>query len=369
MGSANPSVDMREDPRLMTHVTWHSTVRRLRSRPIVEADSIAGYGPVFNAGLLHHDGRFHLFARAVRDGYRRNSGPGPRFVDYVSDIVILTSEDGHDYRFSHVLARAGEHGVSCFEDPRVQIVEHDGVSAVVMTYTNLPAPESGLPWRIGAHRLVYSGGRFNIDARSGRLLGPDGVENKDAVVFNLSDGRVALIHRVHPNMQLAVFDDLDHLWNAGTEYWDAHMEDLEVHTIIRPSLGALGVGAGAPPIVTDDGLLLFFHERDGTGTYTARLAVLDPHTGKVTRHFDDPVLRPELAWERVGDVDEVVFVQGAHRLDEQTVYLTYGAADRCVGAATVSIPHLLSACAAADITEISPRNAVAKPLAMSSVAT
>jgi predicted GH43/DUF377 family glycosyl hydrolase len=95
--------------------------------------------------------------------------------------------------------------------------------------------------------------------------------------------------------------------------------------------------------VTDDGLLLFFHERDATGTYTARLAVLDPHTGRVARHFRAPVLRPELAWERVGDVDEVMFVRGAYRLDEHTVYLTYGAADRCVGAATVSIPHLRSA--------------------------
>ena len=41
------------------------------------------------------------------------------------------------------------------------------------------------------------------------------------------------------------------------------MADLDRHTIIRPPPTALGVGAGAPPVVTDDGLLLLFHERDG----------------------------------------------------------------------------------------------------------
>ena len=46
----------------------------------------------------------------------------------------------------------------------------------------------------------------------------------------------------------------------------------------------------------------------------------------------EPVLEPELDWERSGDVDDVVFVQGAD-LEGDEVYLTYGAADRCVGAA------------------------------------
>jgi predicted GH43/DUF377 family glycosyl hydrolase len=42
----------------------------------------------------------------------------------------------------------------------------------------------------------------------------------------------------------------------------------------------------------------------------------------------------------------VVFVQGAHR-DGDHLYLTYGAADRYVGAATASVAHLLDALAAA----------------------
>jgi len=157
---------------------------------------------------------------------------------------------------------------------------------------------------------------------------------------------VALLHRIHPDVQLAIFDDLDHLWNAPDGYWDAHLADLDHHTVLRPSPGALGVGAGAPPVLTEAGFLLFFHERRADGSYTMNVALLDEGTGRVVARLAKPVLEPELVWERVGDVNEVVFVQGAH-LDGEEIYLTYGAADRCVGAAVASVPHLLDALTAA----------------------
>ncbi len=317
-------------------------VSRLHDRPVVEAGSVPGYGAVFNAGVLYHDDRYHLFARGVRDGYRRNDGPGPRFLDYISDVLVLTSTDGRDYEFAYVLGRAGSSGVHCFEDPRVQRVQGIHGEDIVMTYTSLPPQESGDPWRIGAHRLSWDGERFHLDEETGRLLGPSDVANKDAIVFTLSDQRVALIHRIHPNMQIAIFDDLDHLWHAGPEYWDPYMSDLDAHTILRPTPGALGIGAGAPPIVVDEGLLLFFHERRADGVYTAKVALLDKDTGRLVSQLDEPLLEPELDWEREGDVDNVVFVQGAQRHDD-TVYLTYGAADRCVGVATTNVSHLVKA--------------------------
>jgi len=320
-----------------------SLIRRVADRPVVDHGSIPGYGPVFNAGLLHHDGRYHLFARAIRDGYRRNDGEGPRFHDYVSDIVVLTSVDGHEYRFEYVLAAADGSDVWSFEDPRVQVVDEAGSEHIVMTYTRLPHPESGGPWRIGAHRLRFDDGRFHLDHGSGRHLGPDGIANKDAVIFALADGRVALMHRIHPNMQVAVFDSLDHLWEADDGYWSSHVAELDRHTIITPGPDGLGVGAGAPPVPTDNGLLLFFHERTARGVYTMNVALLDPHSGAVRAVLPDALMRPELHWERVGDVDDVVFVQGAHRRPDGSIYLTYGAADRCVGAAVVDEAELLAA--------------------------
>ena len=180
-----------------------------------------------------------------------------------------------------------------------------------MTYTNLPSPDSGRPWRIGVHRLGYEDGRFFLNRTSGRVVGPDGIPNKDAVLFNLRDGRVAMIHRVHPNMQLAVFDSLDDLWDPPAGYWDDHVRDLDRHTIIVPADGSLGVGAGAPPVLVGDDLVLFYHEREADGQYTVKVALLDHGTGRPSSILSEAVMRPQLPWERSGDVDDVVFVQGA----------------------------------------------------------
>jgi beta-1,2-mannobiose phosphorylase / 1,2-beta-oligomannan phosphorylase len=317
--------------------------RRLSDMPVVRPGAVDGYDAIFNPGVVVHDGRYHLFARGVRSGYRRNTtGSGPRFFDYVSDVLVFTSADGLDYQFEYVLAYSSPNDVYCFEDPRVQLVRSGGEDHWIMTYTNLPEPDSGRPWRIGAHKLTYDGTRFQLDGPTGSLLGPDGIANKDAVIFNLADGRVAMIHRIHPDMQVAVFDSLDELWNADDTYWAEHVRCLSDHAIIRPTPGALGVGAGAPPITTDEGLLLFFHERNAAGTYTMNVALLDAGTGRVRAMIDDAIFRPELDWELVGDVDDVVFVQGAHRHADGMIYLTYGAADRAIGAAEVSEAHLLN---------------------------
>jgi predicted GH43/DUF377 family glycosyl hydrolase len=323
------------------------TVRRVRDAPIVEAGSVPGYGPIFNAGAIHHDGAFHLFARGVREGYTRNGGSGPRFLDYVSDLLVLTSEDGLDYEFQQVLARGSATGVHSYEDPRVQKIRSGGADHVMMTYTSLPDPKSGRPWRVGIHRLAYADGRFALNRTSGRVIGPDGQQDKDAVVFNLRDGRVGLIHRIHRSMQLAVFDSLDELYSSGADYWDEHLRELDRHTIISPAPGALGVGAGAPPVPTEAGLLLFYHERNAESQYTVNVALLDDVTGHVESLLTEPILRPELRWERFGDVDDVVFVQGAVPRPDGTIYLTYGAADRCVGAASVVTAEVVGALRAA----------------------
>ena len=328
--------------------TYEGSLRaqRVRSLPIVQAGQVPGYEPIFNAGLLFHEGTYHLFARGVRSGYRRNTGDGPRFLDYVSDILVFDSSDGIGYTFRYVLAMPGQHGSHAFEDPRVQRVRSSGESQVVMTYTDLPPIPDGDPWRIGVQRLTFAEGRFHIDHARGRLVGPAGIANKDAVVFNLTDDRVALLHRIHPNVQVAVFDSLDAMWHADAGYWDDHVANLDRHTIIRPSPGAFSVGAGAPPIPTADGLVLFFHERQGDGSYTVKVALLDASSGQVIARLPHPLLEAELEWERAGDADNVVFVQGAHRREDGTIYMTYGAGDRCVGAATVREDQLLDALAA-----------------------
>ena len=322
-------------------------VKRISDSPLVGAGAVEGYGPIFNAGVIHHQDRYHLFARGVREGYRRNEGDGPRFLDYVSDVLVFTSTDGRSYEFQQTLALGSFEGVYCYEDPRVQRIHERGCETVVMTYTHLPPPTSGRPWRVGVDRLDYVDDRFVLRHASARAIGPSDVPDKDAVVFNIRDGRVAYIHRVHPNIQLAIFDSLDSLLAAGDEYWTTHLDEIDSHTILRPTPGALGIGAGAPPVAVDDGLLLFFHEREANGHYTMRVALLDDATGWPLAVLPQAIMRPMLSWERTGDVDDVVFVQGAVLRPDGTIYLTYGASDRHVGAATVEIGALSAALRAA----------------------
>jgi predicted GH43/DUF377 family glycosyl hydrolase len=322
-------------------------IRRLSDTPVVEFGAVAGYGPIFNAGVIAVDGVLHLFARGVRDGYVRNAGPGARFLDYVSDVLVFTSTDGVHYDFQQVLATGDDVDAHSIEDPRVQRVRTGRRDHVLMTYTHLPHPDSGRPWQAGVLRLAYRGGRFRLTRGRARIVGPEDVPDKDVVVFNLSDGRVAVIHRLHPDMQLAVFDSLKHLYEADGVYWDGHLRELDRHTLIRPLPGSLGVGAGAPPVAVEDGLVLFYHERDGDSRYTIKVALLDAASGRVVSLLEQPILVPELDWERNGDVDEVVFVQGAVARADGTVYLTYGAADRCIGAAAVDTDALVRALRAA----------------------
>src|SRR5579872_1268684 len=147
--------------------TWPVTIDRVGALPIVEYGAVPGYGPIFNAGAVFHDGRFHLFARGVHERYHRNLGAGARFLDYVSDILVFTSEDGRDYEFQQVLAESSPAGIYSFEDARVQLVRSGGADHFVMSYTNLPAPETKLFWRIGVHRLHYGDGRFSLEEGSG----------------------------------------------------------------------------------------------------------------------------------------------------------------------------------------------------------
>ena len=133
------------------------TVRRVSDYPVVDYGAVEGYGPIFNAGAIFHDGKFHLFARGVHDRYRRNTGSGARFLDYISDVLVLTSDDGRTYEFQQVLARSAQDGIYSYEDARVQRVRSGGAERFMMTYTNLPAPETKRFWRIGLHELDVRG--------------------------------------------------------------------------------------------------------------------------------------------------------------------------------------------------------------------
>lgn len=313
------------------------SVRVTRLGPLLGPGAAPGYAAVFNAGVVRLGDEFHLFARGVREGYRPNPGPGPRFLDYRSDILWFSSTDGVDYRFRRAVLRA-EPPVSAYEDPRLQWVGRPA-SRLVMTYTHV---EEGRPWRIGICELEYRDDGFEVVEESRRVLGHPAIADKDGVLFHLSDGRLALYHRVYPNVQLAVFEGLDDLVSREGDFWEDHYRrHLERRTVLRAAPGAHQVGAGPAPLRVDGHLLFFFHQRGGDQVYRNHVGLVDPTTGRITAFTRHPILEPETDWEKRGDVDNVVYVQGAELYDPETVYLTYGAADRHVGAALVPLEPLI----------------------------
>jgi hypothetical protein len=54
-----------------------------------------------------------------------------------------------------------------------------------------------------------------------------------------------------------------------------------VHNVGVGRVDGEALCAGAPPVAAEDGLLLFFHEREGDDRYTTKVALLDDETGWV----------------------------------------------------------------------------------------
>jgi predicted GH43/DUF377 family glycosyl hydrolase len=100
---------------------------------------------------------------------------------------------------------------------------------------------------------------------------------------------------------------------------------------------------GPAPIVTSKGIVLVYNGADDKLVYRTGIAVFDLHDPRrLISRSDQPVFAPEKAWEKVGQVPNVVFVEGMVRQgDKQKArYLFYyGGADQYVGAAETSLSY------------------------------
>lgn len=93
------------------------------------------------------------------------------------------------------------------------------------------------------------------------------------------------------------------------------------------------VEPGPPPILTADGIVLVYNGADDQLVYRTGIALFDRQDPrKVLYRSEEPAFAPELKWEKVGQVPNVVFVEGL--LAQKNRYLLYyGGADKYVGVA------------------------------------
>ena len=96
---------------------------------------------------------------------------------------------------------------------------------------------------------------------------------------------------------------------------------------------------GPPPIVTPGGIVLVYNGADDKLVYRTGIAIFDRNDPrKLLWRSDDPVFAPDKDWEKVGQVPNVVFVEGM--VEQRNRYLFYyGGADTNVGVAEAPIRH------------------------------
>jgi predicted GH43/DUF377 family glycosyl hydrolase len=214
------------------------------------------------------------------------------------------------------------------EDPRITWVED--LDLYVIAYT------------------AYSGGGPLVSLATTQdfvtftRLGPVTLpENKDAAVFPVRfGGRYAMLNRPVASQPIGA-----HIWLSFSPdllHWGDHQ-------IVLPCRrggwwDANKIGLSPPPLLTDEGWLILYHGVRYTiagGIYRLGLALLDTKDPRrVLLRADEWVFGPQEAYERQGDVADVVFPCGwVVEGDELRLY--YGAADSSMALATARVSEVL----------------------------
>lgn len=302
-------------------------------------------GAVFNPGAALDDGTLRLLARGVPAGHRRveidhedayEASFG--YDNYVSTLGLATRQPDGTFQLAPdpFLSPSGEVDRYGCEDARITRLG----DRWWITYTALAEPAATANRGVGI--ALASTTDWQTVERYGRI-GP-AVRDKDAALFpDLVGGRIAMVHRIAPDIQIVFFEDEEQMIAPGRRFWEREFEHLDDSVLLRPERRweEKKVGMGPPPIWTPEGWLIVYHAADAHHVYRAGLALLDlEDPRRVIARTHRPVLVPERPFETDGDVPNVVFPQGA-TIENGDLHLYYGAADRTVGHAWAPLADVL----------------------------
>lgn len=301
---------------------------RAEKNPIISPRPQNGWEAwqTFNPGAVLLDERVHFLYRAIGEDGLSRFGYASSADGFVVDERLPYPVYEHRLPRSvfsyYSFASGGSFGGA--EDPR--IVRVNGEERLYMTYT---ACDGGLGVALSSLSVRdFRGKRWNW--RAPRLISPPGETHKNWVLFpEKIRGRYAILHSVTPEVSIAYRDTLE--FREG-EYIHSRYDGSKRRkncwdTFVR--------GAGAPPVKTAAGWLLFYHAIDekDPGKYKVGVLLLDLNNPElVLRRSGQPVLEPKRDYERSGFKGGVVYVSGAVvKGGELLVY--YGASDSFVSVA------------------------------------
>lgn len=285
----------------------------------------------FNPGVILLDNKFHFLYRAIGE-------------DGVSRLGYAVSENGIniDNRlpfpvFSH---NTKSDRVPVFEsypsggswagteDPRLVRVENE--DTIYATYT---ACDGGL--RVGLTSIKvddFMNGNWNWEPPI--CISPPGQVHKNWVIFpEKIRGHYAILHAVTPKIHVDYFDDLGF---KGEKYITQSIDPQKVPAQ-NSSWDRRIRGAGATPLKTKYGWLLFYHAMD----YKVGVMLLDLNDPtKIVCKSRAPILESTHIYENSGFKPGIVYVSGAV-IQDGVLYVYYGGADSYVCAATADLDEFL----------------------------
>jgi predicted GH43/DUF377 family glycosyl hydrolase len=279
----------------------------------------------FNPGVLLKDGIVHMLYRATNSDIKDNEN----YISYIGYAKLDTNTNIlYDSNERVIYPTLPEEIKGC-EDPR--IVEFEGSFYIFYTAYD------GITARVAIARTE--------DFVEYKKLGviKHFTWDKDAFIFpERINGMIAFLHRISPNIQLDYFESFDELLSLNA--WADYENKIETSVIMKSEnfWENQKIGGSVPPIRTDQGWLLLYHAVDDKFVYRGSVALLDlENPSKVIARIPYPLLEPEEEYELFGDVNNVVFPEGAY-IYERELYIYYGAADKYIAVAKITVDELLS---------------------------
>ncbi|MFD0778615.1 hypothetical protein ACFQZF_09145 [Flavobacterium myungsuense] len=168
--------------------------------------------------------------------------------------------------------------------------------------------------------------------------------DKNIILFPRKiNGKFYFLHRIKPDIQIVSIYDLSELTHT---FWDNFFLRFSDYILISPKYEheVSYVGGGCPPIETQLGWLVIYHGVHDTidgYVYCACVSLLDlDNPEKEIARLPYPLFEPEYEWELHGIVNNVCFPTGAI-VNNDTLYIYYGAADEHIACASVNLSELL----------------------------
>ncbi len=166
------------------------------------------------------------------------------------------------------------------------------------------------------------------------LISPPNIDDKDACVFpEKINGRYVILHRIQPSIDINFFNDLDF---DGQRF-------LYHHPFVFPRRGmwdSQKIGISSTPVKTERGWLIFYHGVSHDGIYRVGVLLFDlKNPEKVIARSRYPLFEPEMPYEKVGLVPNVVFPCGSVMRGKK-LFVYYGGADKVTGVATITYRKL-----------------------------